>query len=458
MPFWSKVTILRSLRQAISREINQALIRAFFARSIAAFGAILLTITIGRIFGPSGVGTFALAYSFLMGGGVISRAGMDNALMRYVGQDHGEPETVKYLGWATAICLVISLVIGVSFWFGSASIENAFNSPSLGVIIKSMAVALPPFAFGFLLSGFFKGLRKPATACLLENGAVALISVFSILLLNFFQDDIGLVIVGYSYALAAWLVAIIGLCRLWFWKRAQIQSFQRYSNDSSSLVSISRFMATSRAFFVTGFAGYSQAILGVIVAGWFLSSSDLGVFRSSQQAALLIGFVLIVINSVFPPRFASLYHNGKLTELSEMARKGSAIGMIVAGPLTLFCLIAPEIVLGLFGDGFNDGEMLLRIMVVAQFFNVATGSVCFLLNMTGNETLMRNIAIVCNVIGLLSLFTLVPLFGPLGAAVSVAFILFAQNAIALLFVWKRLGIWMLPSLKFSNRFLRSRGL
>lgn len=368
--------------------------------------------------------------------------------MRYVGQDHNRHETVKYLRWATFVCLVMSLVIGIAFWFGSTSIEKTFDSPSLGSIIKCMAFALPPFAFGFLLSGFFKGARKPATACLLENGAVALVSVFGILLWNIFENDTGLVIVGYSYALGAWLVAIIGFCRLWFWKRAQIKSCEKYSYSLEPLVSISKFMTTSRALFVTGFAGYSQAILGVIVAGWFLSSSELGIFRSAQQTALLIGFVLIVINSVFPPRFASLYHNGELNELSKTARKGSAIGMVIAGPLAFFCLVAPEIVLGLFGEGFDSGAMLLRIIVVAQFFNVATGSVGFLLNMTGNEALMRNIAIVCNVIGLLVLFTFIPIFGAVGAAIAVAFILFAQNATALIFVRKRLGIWMLPFFKF----------
>jgi O-antigen/teichoic acid export membrane protein len=191
-------------------------------------------------------------------------------------------------------------------------------------------------------------------------------------------------------------------------------------------------------------AGFMQSVLSIIVAGWLLSESGLGLFKTSQQTATLINFVLIVINAIFPPRFASLHREGNISALGRLARQGALLGVAIAAPLLLVCLLVPGWVLGLFGSEFSQAVPLLRILALAQLVNVATGSVGFLLNMTGHETLMRNLALICNAIGLSMFFLLIPLFGPLGAAMALAFVLVVQNLVALYFVWRKLGIWTLP--------------
>jgi len=54
--------------------------------------------------------------------------------------------------------------------------------------------------------------------------------------------------------------------------------------------------------------------------------------------------------------------------------------------------------------------------------------------MTGHELLMRNIALTCNALGLVSLFILIPIFEALGAAVGLALMLIVQNLVAMYFV------------------------
>ena len=57
---------------------------------------------------------------------------------------------------------------------------------------------------------------------------------------------------------------------------------------------------------------------------------------------------------------------------------------------------------------------------------------------------MRNIALICNGLGLLGFLFLTPALGALGAAIALAFVLVAQNVVALICVWLKLGIWTLP--------------
>tara|TARA_R110000851_G_scaffold215944_1_gene368812 strand:- start:10923 stop:12128 length:1206 start_codon:yes stop_codon:yes gene_type:complete len=387
------------------------------------------------------MGVYALAYSILLGIGTLARLGMDNALMRYVGQDYTSPYVLHYLCWALRRGLWLSVSAALALWLARSWLAALFDMPGLASVLVGIAVAAPAYTFGFLFSGFFKGIRKPATASLLENGSVALVAGMLIIFWHEMMAQKSLAIIGYAYAFSAWLVALQGGAQVRCWCRRQPWWS---STTGMPAVLFSEFMATSRAFFVTSLAHFMQAVVGIIIAGWILSSTELGLFKSAQQAAVLIGFILIVINAVFPPRFATLYYRGEHRSLARLARQGALLGAVVSAPLLLLCLVIPSWVLSWFGEEFRQGANLLRIIALAQLVNVATGSLGFLLNMTGHERLMRNIALICNSLGVIGFCLLPQLFGALGAALALAFILVIQNLAALFFAWRRLGIWTLP--------------
>lgn len=430
-------------------EMGHALMRTFAARAIASLGALALALVIGRLYGPSGMGVYALGYGFLLGVGILARQGMDNGLIRYVGQDPSSSWLAVYLRWALRRALLLSVLaaavlLGCRYW-----LEGLFQAPGLADVLVGIALAAPAFTCTFLFSGFFKGIRKPATACLLENGSVALVAGTLILAFRQWGDSTDLSVIGYAYGLAAWLVAFQGGLQVWlwccrqpWWKASQVDAEKAICEETTVLRE--QFMTTSRTFFVTGLSSFMQSVLGLMIAGALLSTAELGLFKSSQQAAVLIGFVLMVINAIFPPRFAALYHRGDMAALKRLARQGVLLGLVVATPLLLLCLLAPVWVLSWFGDGFSQAANLLRLIAVAQLVNVSTGSVVFLLNMTGREKLMRNIALLCNSLGLAGFFVLPQLFGAFGAAMALALVMVLQNCAALFFVWRRLGIWTLP--------------
>lgn len=423
--------------------MGRALVRTFVARAIAALGAFALLLIIGRLYGPEGVGVFALAQSLLLGAGILAKNGMDNALMRFVGQNPGSPHVMLYLRWAVSRSFLISVLAVAILWLGRDFGESVFDAEGLSAMLEGMAVAVPAYTFGFLLSGFFKGIRMPATACLLENGSVALVAGGLVFLWVNLNENSELGSIGYAYAMAAWLVALQGALQVWIWCRRQ--SWRSSAREQSLVeVTLAQFRVTSRTFFAMHLASFMQQVLGVLIAGWLLSSAELGLFKSSQQIGMLIAFILIVINAIFPPRFAAMHHKGDMVALGRLARLGALVAIVLASPVLLVCLVVPEWVLGWFGEGFGAGAALLRVIALAQLVNVATGAIGFLLSMTGHEALMRNIALTCSAMGLLAFFVLIPLLGALGAALAQAFVLIVQNLTALVFVWLKLGIWTLP--------------
>ncbi len=439
-----------SIKQYLHGEMFLALARTFLARGIAALGTVLLGIVLGRLYGADGVGVFALAQSVLLGAGILARYGLDNTLMRYVGRDHESLYVAVYLQWACRKATILSLVAAAAILLMREWVAWAFGAPELSSVLIGVGVAVPAFTLSFVLSGFMKGVRKPATANLLENGAVSLVAAFLIFCFHWWKGDSQIEIAGWAIAIAAWLVLVQGIWQASRWFKVS-SSKGRYQDVEDTLIARSDFSRTSQSFLVMSLAQFVQQVVSILIAGLFLSNGDLGLFKVAERVALLISFILLVINAVFPPRFAKLYHQGDMQGLSRLARKGAILGLLMAAPLLAVCLCFPRWVLGWFGPEFGDASLLLRILAVAQLVNVATGSVGYLLNMTGHEKLMRNIALVCNVSGVLLLFLVLPVFGVLGAAVSLAIVISSQNIVALVFVWRKLRIWMLPCPNFLRR-------
>ena len=84
----------------------------------------------------------------------------------------------------------------------------------------------------------------------------------------------------------------------------------------------------------------------------------------------------------------------------------------------------------------------MRILIAAQFFNLATGPTGSFLNMTGLErTSFRNGIIGAALVVILSVL-LIPHFGTIGAAIASAASTVFRNSAATVAVWRRHGLFL----------------
>lgn len=435
---------LTKLPGGIKGDLAVNLIRTFLARAVAALGSLVLLVVVGRYYGPAAVGVLAIAQSALVGAGMLAKGGMDNALMRYVGQSPDSKYVFTYLAWAIKPALLLSVFISVVLFYSRFWVSEQFGASGLAEVLSGIAFAVPAFVLAYIFSGFFKGIRMPATACLMENGIISLVAgvvVWLFLNLQFLRED--LTILGIAYFLAAIVVLFQGVIQFAIWKKRWVQ--KSISKELADCVTKESFNSTSRAFFASSMANFMQSVVAILIAGWMLDNSDLGLFKTAQQLGMLIAFILLVINAIFPPRFAGLFKNGDIAGLTRLAKMGALVGIVFVSPLVIICIVFPEWVLNWFGPEFSQAAWLLRIIVIGQLVNVATGSVGFLLSMTGHEKLMRDISLVCNALGLFVFFVFIKWFGVLGAALALALVLVVQNLSFLYFVWIKLGIWTLPT-------------
>ena len=79
-------------------------------------------------------------------------------------------------------------------------------------------------------------------------------------------------------------------------------------------------------------------------------------------------------------------------------------------------------------------------MIAGQLVNVLCGSVGYILNMTENQNIFRNITIFAVVINIFLNLILIPMYGIIGAAIASAISLILWNIISSFYIYRKFNI------------------
>jgi O-antigen/teichoic acid export membrane protein len=191
------------------------------------------------------------------------------------------------------------------------------------------------------------------------------------------------------------------------------------------------------------FVTFSQLALkrmDVLIIGSILGAEHAGPYAVALRLAEALQLPLTAGSMLIATRIAVLHAKGDIVALQEavtrVVRPTFAITLACAAPL----LLAPRFFLGLFGPDFESADSILRLLVLGQLVNVATGFAGGLLTMTGHE---RVAALVIGAFGSTNLLLnagLVWLMGPVGAAVGSMTAIAGSNMVLMYVAWRRTGV------------------
>jgi O-antigen/teichoic acid export membrane protein len=177
---------------------------------------------------------------------------------------------------------------------------------------------------------------------------------------------------------------------------------------------------------------------------WVLAAFEHGTELDAYAAAARVSQVLLLfltsLNLVFSPFAADLHARGQRERLDELFKRSTRWALAATLPLLIVLVVGADDVLHAFSSRFETGEDALRILLAGQAANVATGSVGFILVMTGFTWL----DLVDNVLGVGLLVALAigltAAFGIEGTATAAAVSVASLNVLRLVQVRRRLGI------------------
>jgi O-antigen/teichoic acid export membrane protein len=181
--------------------------------------------------------------------------------------------------------------------------------------------------------------------------------------------------------------------------------------------------------------------------GTMVSPSAVGIYSAAAKTSVWTGFVLQAVNSVVAPVFTTLYTQNDRLGLQSLV---TTVAHWIFWPsliLSITIIAFANPILSLFGSEFLAARIPMTILIFGQLVNVGSGSVGYLMVMTGHQNqsaLIFGCSAVMNVI--LNAIT-IPLFGIVGAAISTALAMALWNILLHILVVRYLNVY--PSIVYA---------
>jgi O-antigen/teichoic acid export membrane protein len=422
------------------QEILRGASSALAMKLLAAALGFAFNLLLSRTLGANGAGIFFLALMVATIAAVLARLGLDNALLRHLAASVAEvrwDDARAYLSLALCAAGLVSLVATTAvLLLAPVLAARLFSDAALLTPLQMMALAILPLALIQLLGQALRALKRIAASQFVLGVCVPLLTLALLVPLARSHGIAGAVL---AQVLACFLTLALGIG---LWRHYALRG------PRSAWRSVAATLRTSsQPLFLAAMLQLIMAWAATFFLGLHANSEAVGVYNVALRAAVLIGFVLMAVNSISAPKFAALHQRRDHAGLIAAAHAAATLAALAAAPIALVMLLAPGFVMSLFGPEFSAGSTALVILALGQYLNVATGSVGNLLMMCGLEKAMRNTTMLAVVVSLTLCVLLIPAWGATGAAIATAAGMVAQNLAAAYVVWKRLGFVNIPFLR-----------
>jgi O-antigen/teichoic acid export membrane protein len=420
--------------------MNSFLKNTFIAgmtKALAAVSGFTLTLIVTRALGAEESGYFMLSLAIITILVQFFRLGLDNLVVKFVGanslNNNAQNVLNQSLKWVMQYSIIGAIVLFVTTPLVS---EYIFQKPNLDSILKAFSICIPFVCVFTLLSFAFQGLHKVITATFFQNLGISALFITTFATLYFINTNISFT--AYEFAIYYTMSAIF-LCftALFIWFRPEHVKF----SFNITLTNISEIKTKRNQLWLASIMSLFIQWSGIFFVGIYAESSEIAYFSAAQRSALLISFALMVVNLVAAPRYSYMWSKGDIEGMHKLSNITTKYMLLLITPLILFLLFYSDFIMSFFGTGFERASVIFSILIIGQFVNVATGSVTYLLNMSGHEKDVRNITVICGLFTLLLVFLLTRYFSVFGAALGTTIGLATQNTLALLVVKRRLGFW-----------------
>lgn len=387
---------------------------------------------LARILGAEEYGYFVYVMTWMTILAIFARQGLDTSLVRLipeymVNNDWGLLKgLLRYARIRVSIAGIgISVITALIVWFGFKE-SNVKLSQSFWL----MLVALPVYSWVGIQQAILRAFRHVGLAEM-PDAIIRSVGLCIGCGIIFFVFDKILSWQAWLFNLIAIIVSF-GLMAVWC-NNKKIKTVQSVSSKPEW---------KSISFAMLLMAGMNVIINNspIIILGFYASSEDVAVYGAVSRIMALVSFGLIAVNTIAAPMIAELYHSGQKQELQRILNI-AAWGIFMCTIVAVFILtVFGKYILNLFGSDFVCGYIPLVIMCGGQVVNALTGSVGWLMNMTGHHVQMSKIIFFIMIFNVVFGMLIIEKYSIVGAAYISSISVAVLNAIFLFFSIKMIKI------------------
>jgi len=408
-------------------------------------------IYLARQIGAEGLGVFGLLQAGVTAASGLLGLGIAQVMVRFI------PEHVRKQEYAELHALVkggFALLAGMGL-LGVAVVYSGLpllvrQWPDLAGHESEVLAAAIMLPLGLLLHASTQALRGFLDIRYVVMGA-SILQLTAKVLFSILVFALGFYVAGYLWAVNLSMGVALAWMLFGIWRH--LCRYPTGRNQGLRLLPAWRDYA--KVMYGNNLLGFWAQPLERFILGLTASAAAVGVLVVANTLYMLPSVFLQMFLAIVAPMLAAAASENKMQEVGKIYHLSTDWLVRLSLPLIIFLAIFATQLLGLYGEGFTDkGPMLLRLLLLAQFFNLIAGPMGNVLNMCGRERKMFVINTGSILLRAVLLLTIVPLFGLYGIALVVILVTLSVNSAALIVAWKSLGLqwwdakykaWCLPS-------------
>ncbi len=200
--------------------------------------------------------------------------------------------------------------------------------------------------------------------------------------------------------------------------------FLRYINLSLVAFSarhIKSLLSFSFWIFLTAGGNLIFSISDVILIGYFLTNSDVGIYRTALQLTSVATFTTIALQSVLYPQISSWSIRGETVRIQQSLSRAFTYSFILAIPVGVGgWILGKPLLFYLYGSGFIEGAGALTVLLGMQIINVFMYLEIMTLSAINRPQDSFRSTSIAAILNILLNVGLIPVYGILGAAIATA--------------------------------------
>ncbi len=196
----------------------------------------------------------------------------------------------------------------------------------------------------------------------------------------------------------------------------------------------------SLPYLVISGVGILLTQIDVLIIGTLLGPEQAGLYAPAAKVAMLIVFPAMAIRARTAPLLSRLHAEGKPAPLQRTISVATAAALVTGLGAALVIVSGRHFILGLFGDAFLAGQVIVCILALGYVVFAASAAVETYLLMGPFEHINTATLIATLIVNVALNFALIPVYGIMGAAIATCASVLFRSATSCLIVYHKTGI------------------
>ena len=374
--------------------------------------------------GASGLGlwTMLFAITSLLG---VTNLGIPGATIKYVAEFKDDKNRLyQAVSTSFVISIILGIVTAVALFITADIITGIFNMPSLTPLLKLFLLTIP---FSYMVESIIATLNG-----LREMKLVSFLNVTS-KSLNF-----GLVLIPIilGYGIKGAVIGIIIATIIY----AFIALFF-FSNFIFHLT-FSKFRETAKKLLhfgiqtvISGIVSIMLYRIDVLMIGYFMTSTEVGIYSVAIGIARMIWIIPQSINTVSYPTFSYYWGKGEHDEVNKLFDRGLKYSACMLAPIGLgLAIFGKDAILLLYGTKFLPAVLPLQILLIGAVVRGVIMSIGTIWLSAGRPDMGYKLPLIGVGPNILLNYVLIPAYGIVGAAMATMLSFLLNASVSLLLI------------------------